>query len=277
MKRAIIALALLIYCPYTGSSQVLPVPLVAQEQDQWCWAGCSKCVLNYYGDSVTQCTIAEYARSVITWMSFGTTNCCINAHAGCNNPNYEATYSGSIQDILHHFYNISSTQHAYALSKTDIAAMLASNDLFIEHWTWHAGGGHFVVGYGISGSDIYYMNPWPGEGMSISTYTSMVDDGSHNWDFTLSITHPDNVVTPVADTRQPVIYPNPSTGTVSVSNPYSTSITITIYNTTGIVVFEQSVPGNSTGTYYLSYLPKGMYIVKTNSRDKPGYSKLMIQ
>ena len=36
-------------------AQILLVPEIIQEQNQWCWAGVSKCVLDYYGSSVQQC------------------------------------------------------------------------------------------------------------------------------------------------------------------------------------------------------------------------------
>jgi hypothetical protein len=31
-----------------SESQVLPVHLATQEQDQWCWAEVSACILDYY-------------------------------------------------------------------------------------------------------------------------------------------------------------------------------------------------------------------------------------
>jgi len=84
-------------------SQVLIVPEVIQEQDQWCWAGSSSCVLDYYCTPTSQCTIAEYTREVATWHDFGSVNCCTDPTQGCNYWNYNWGYAGSIQDILVHF------------------------------------------------------------------------------------------------------------------------------------------------------------------------------
>src|ERR1043166_5424105 len=81
------------------NAQVLTVPQVIQEQDQWCWAGTTKCVLDYYGYPHDQCEIAEYARSVISWHSFGTTDCCVDPSLGCNYWNYNYGSAGSMQDI----------------------------------------------------------------------------------------------------------------------------------------------------------------------------------
>lgn len=171
---------------YFGSvnAQVLPVPVVIQEQDQWCWAGCTKCILNYYGDSVRQCDIAEYVRTVATWHSYGATPCCTDATLGCNYWNYNWGFTGSIQDILVHFDGI--TNHGTgALSLAEMDTEAVHYFPFVCHWSWVGGGGHFVVGNGVDASNnIHYMNPWFGEGAHICTYSWMLSDGSHNYDAT---------------------------------------------------------------------------------------------
>jgi len=70
-------------------SQVLNVSAVTQEQNQWCWAGVSACILDYYCTPTAQCTIAEYTRTVETFsdISFGSTDCCVSP-SSCNNWNY---------------------------------------------------------------------------------------------------------------------------------------------------------------------------------------------
>ena len=185
MKRILITglLCFLLY-PIGLSAQVLNVKKVTQEYDQWCWAGVSSCILDFYGHPVSQCSIAEYSRTVITWGSYGSTNCCVNANAGCNYWNYNYGNAGSIQDILLHFSNISNTGLGRTLSLTEIQTQINQYRPFVVRWGWTTGGGHFVVGYGISGNNIYYMNPWPGEGLKIATYTWLTNDGSHTWTHT---------------------------------------------------------------------------------------------
>ncbi len=172
--------------PVNSSAQQLPVPTTIQQQSEWCWSACSKCVLDYYGlPSQTQCSIAEYARTQITWTSFGTTNCCVNASQGCNYWNYSWGYPGSIEDILQHFGGIKTINLSYALSVTQIQKETFYKNPFIIRWGWYSGGGHFMVGSGISGNSVYYMNPLPGYGAQIGNYDWMVDqNNSHTWTHT---------------------------------------------------------------------------------------------
>lgn len=276
----ILRLAVIVVMAFASSysrAQVLGVGVVAQEQTQWCWAGCSKCILSYYGKTMSQCDIAEYARQQVTWASFGTVNCCANPDAGCNNPNYEANHAGSIQDILWHFDHIQSVETSGPLTLTQIADQLTNNKLFVEYWDWYTGGGHFVVGYGISGNTIYYMNPWPGEGMSMSTYSSNVDDGIHKWTYTLSIT---DVLVDVPQLQQPdfeLTYPNPSNGMIWLTCSANENTEIKIFSLAGEPVFETILKDNSPVLADLSQLPKGIYIVRSTTSGTGKYSKLVLE
>ncbi|MCX6286633.1 MAG: T9SS type A sorting domain-containing protein [Bacteroidetes bacterium] len=178
--------------------QVLNVPEITQEQNQWCWAGVSACALDYYCTTTAQCDIAEYTRTVATWHSFGSTDCCVNPNVGCNYWNYNWGYPGSIQDILIHFANISNDGYGSYLTLSDITYYIQLNRVFIIRWGWTSGGGHFVVGHGISGNNIYYMDPWYGEGYKIATYDWVRSDGNHTWTHTntLSVSPPSKPPTP---------------------------------------------------------------------------------
>jgi uncharacterized repeat protein (TIGR02543 family) len=167
-----------------ANAQVLNVPEITQEYDQWCWVGVSKCVLDYYGYSHLQCEIAEYTRNVSTWHNFGLTPCCNNALQGCNYWNYNWGEAGSIQDILVHFGNINNNGTG-VLSISNIQNNLIQQRPFIIRWGWLNGsGGHFIVGYGIQNNNVYYMDPWFGEGYKISTYENIKNDGWHEWTHT---------------------------------------------------------------------------------------------
>jgi hypothetical protein len=152
----------------TLNAQILEVPEITQEYDEWCWAAVSKCVLDYYGYSHLQCEIAEYTRNVSTWHNFGLTPCCDNALQGCNYWNYNWGQTGSIQDILVQFGNISNNG-AYSLSVANIQYSISRQRPFIIRLVALDGSGHFVVGHGIQGNNVYYMDPWFGEGYKIST------------------------------------------------------------------------------------------------------------
>jgi hypothetical protein len=166
------------------SAQVLNVDQITQEQNQWCWVGVSKCVLDYYNHPVQQCAIAEYTRSVATWHDFGSVNCCTLPDTNCNYWNYNWGYAGSIQDILIHFGNVQNSGISAALTINQITTEISNCRPFIIRWQWTSGGGHFLVGQGIDTGRVYYMNPWPGIGYSFADYDWMVSSSDHTWTHT---------------------------------------------------------------------------------------------
>lgn len=182
MKKVILCVLVLI-ASINLKSQVLDVTQVIQEQSQWCWTGVTACVLDYYCVSVSQCEIAEYTRTVATWHNFGNTNCCVNPLAGCNYWNYNWGEPGSIQDILVHFGNISNSG-TLVLTQDQVISNIQNNRLFIIRWGWTSGGGHFVVGHGLVGNNLYYMDPWFGEGLKIADYNWVVSGADHTWTHT---------------------------------------------------------------------------------------------
>src|ERR1043166_3427368 len=183
IRSTVIALSVLFFSQ--TKAQVLTVSEVFQEQTEWCWAACTKCVLGFYNYSKTQCEIADYTRTVATWHTYGTTDCCTNPYQGCNYWNYNWGYAGSMQDILYHFGNITTTNFGTYFTPAQIQTEINGGHPFIFRWAWNSGGGHFLIGYGISGTDIYYMNPIPGYGYQISDYNWVVSDGSnHTWTHT---------------------------------------------------------------------------------------------
>ncbi len=198
-------------------AQVLNVPLVIQEQNQWCWAGVSKCVLDYYGYSHQQCEIADYARTSITWTSYGSVDCCIDPSQGCNYWNYNYGYPGSIQDILIHFGGIQNNGLNYAINAAQVAAESAANHPFIIRWGWYSGGGHFVVGHGITGNNVNYMNPWPGEGLHVSTYNWVYDDGVHQWTHTNTLLSGPTAIEENNAENAVNVFPNPANENFTVN------------------------------------------------------------
>ncbi|MFZ4399766.1 MAG: T9SS type A sorting domain-containing protein [Bacteroidales bacterium] len=259
------------------NAQVLNVPQIFQEQNQWCWAGVSKSVLDYYGHPNEQCTIAEYARSVITWYNFGNVDCCIDPNQGCNYWNYNYGYSGSIQDILVHFGNVQNYGNANPLSLSEIQTEITAARPFIVRWAWTSGGGHFVVGQGIVDSSIYYMNPWYGEGFHISTYNWLKNDGNHSWTHTnVLITSP---ASEIKETKQETefleIYPNPTDGKFTINCNTEISY-IEISNIIGekILMSKKLIQKEEID---LSSQPKGIYFIKIISGDKRYIRRILVQ
>lgn len=171
------------------TADVLSFIAAIQEYDQWCWAGVSRVILYYYGIDVPQCSIAEFTRTQANWHNFGSVNCCTDATQGCNYWNYIWGPPGSIMDILNN-WGVSSGALGRHFNKSEVEASINDNRPFIIRWGWDSGGGHFVAGHGIQGNDVYYMNPWFGEGFSIGSYDWVVSGGTHTWTHTLPITEP---------------------------------------------------------------------------------------
>ncbi len=222
--------------------QILNVDEVIQEQDNWCWAAVSACVLDYYCTPTAQCEIAEYTRNVASWHDFGNTDCCVNPYLGCDYWNYNWGYPGSIQDILVHFANITNNGVTSYLSVSSIQSNLAANRVFVIRWGWTTGGGHFLVGYGYSSNNVYYMNPWYGEGMSIGTYSWVCNGDDHTWTHT-------NVLS-VSPSSTPPNQPGTITGN---QNPcQGNTQTYSISAVTGATSYTWTLPpgwsGSSTST-----------------------------
>ena len=185
MKKHILLLILGI--TISLNAQELKVPIVIQEQTDWCWAAVSKCVLDYYGHSKQQCEIAEYTRSVSTWHNYGTTPCCTDASQGCNYENYLYGRAGSIQDILEHFGDIGSNGDAVVLSISDIRYSFSLQRPFIVRFNSLIGKDpHFVVASGINDNDeIFYMDPDFGYGFFPEPYETFKNNGNDVWTHTL--------------------------------------------------------------------------------------------
>jgi hypothetical protein len=170
-------------------SQYLRVPQTIQEQDQWCWAATSSCVLNYYGKNIPQCMCAEYTREVAGWHNFGNIDCCVDPNQGCNYWNYNWGYSGSIEDILSH-WGVASTGVGSYLNLPVCQSEITAGHPFIMRWGWTTGGGHFLVGHGVimASSLLYYMDPWFGEGFHLADYSWVVQSSDHTWTHTNKMT-----------------------------------------------------------------------------------------
>jgi len=163
--------------------RTLNVPLVTQEHSQWCWAGSSKAVLNYYGQSPSQCQIVNWA--------FGLNYACGNStfdwNSYANQPNNMYGSNGSVQNILN-AWGVSNTAYNSASSWNSVVADINANRPFVIRYGWTGGGGHIMVGRGYETYNgvnyIYIMNPWPGEGQTYRTYSSAVYASDHQWTHT---------------------------------------------------------------------------------------------
>jgi ABC-type bacteriocin/lantibiotic exporter with double-glycine peptidase domain len=172
-KRLLLAggLALVLLWTNVALATVLNVPQRYQEQTQWCWAGCSQAILEYYGTIRTQTEIAQYGTdgaNIWNWLYGSST---------------DPTRNG-IDLILLHFAGLSTTPHA-TISEPQVQTEITARRPFVIRWGWDSGGGHFVVGKGIEGDYVYLMDPWYGP--TINTYSWVVRGSSHTWTDTLTL------------------------------------------------------------------------------------------
>jgi uncharacterized repeat protein (TIGR02543 family) len=193
LRRVFTGAALALLLASSALAIVLPVPVVIQEKDQWCWAGSTKAVINYYGTNVSQCQIAEWVRTHNNWHDFGSVNCCTNADVGCNYWNYLYGGGASVQDILNN-WGLTSSIWYREMSLSEVSSFVNDNRPFVIRWGWDSGGGHFLVGHGLEGNNLYYMNPWPGEGAEIASYDWVVRGSDHTWTHGAGVTTPYVVV-----------------------------------------------------------------------------------
>jgi hypothetical protein len=189
-------LAFLLVHTAEGSDKMLVFNQKAQEHSEWCWAGSSQSVLEYYGTTLAQCTIANFAS--------GKTTCCTPSGFSdhdddlnyCNYWNYMwgsspwGIANGSLQGILTHWGVNSNTVSTY-LSQTTCVNEITAGRPFVMRFGWYGGGGHFLDGFGHdnNGQYLHYMDPWPGNGYTLSLYSWVVSAyHDHDWTHTLQIT-----------------------------------------------------------------------------------------
>jgi len=165
----------------------LYLPTVTQEHSNWCWAGTSKAILDYYGKPASQCSIVNWAYG----LNYACNTAPFSWNDRANTANAMYGTGGSIQNILRAFGNLSTTAYDYASSWNSVVADINGWRPFVIRYGWTSGGGHFIVGYGWQQYDgvnyVDVMDPWPGEGKKVNTYAYTVASTSHRWTHTLRI------------------------------------------------------------------------------------------
>jgi len=170
-----------------ATAGTLSVPMLYQQQNQWCWAASCQMILSYYGTSSTQCSMANWC--------FGQSTCCNNViwpngtGSSCNQANWIFGQSGDMEDVLIAWGAIYGTGSYAALPWVIFQSEIDAGHPFVIGFSWYGGGGHALVGRGYSGSSGYYNDPWPGNGPTLSLYSWMVyAPGDHTWDQSYRLT-----------------------------------------------------------------------------------------
>ena len=170
-------LLLLVSIPLYSLAQILPVEEVTQEQNQWCWAASSLCVLKYYGaDKMKQCDIVNFTRLNADWHDYGNEDCCDNPSGPCNYWNYNWGGSSNANgDIEHILYEASDEVSVDVLNipssviKHKVNAAISDYRPIIIRVN---DGGHFMVLHGMDNNTLFYMDPWFGEGKQYQEFNT---------------------------------------------------------------------------------------------------------
>ncbi len=191
MRRiAALLLVLAVLIPVAPApAGVLSVPVLYQQQEQWCWAASCQMILSYYGYSSSQCAMANWC--------FYQSTCCNSVvwpdGTGyyCNQPNYIYGYGRGMKEVLIQWGPIYSSGQMSALAWSTVQSESNAGRPFVIGFSWLpiGSGGHAMVGKGYSGSYVYYNDPWPGHGASYALYSWMdYAAGDHDWDESLRLT-----------------------------------------------------------------------------------------
>lgn len=183
MMRKIYISIIIILSALSLKSQILNLSFHPEiECNVWCWAITCRHIICYYGnDNITNCEIAEFARSRNPTY-FGTTNCCQNLNAGCCQSNYISGVGG-MEEILNN-WGLNTNYTYNFLTINEISTEITNNRPFVIRFP-----GHVVVGYGINGNDVYIRDP--GWGFDIRDYNILISGtgNNDNWSETIRITN----------------------------------------------------------------------------------------
>jgi hypothetical protein len=157
---------------YEGSSGVapadpLPIPPVAQEENNWCWATTGQMIMSYYGTQISQC---QQASDMVARQNPPAQDCCASANkadAACNHT------SGIHLD----WYGFTATGMSGALPWDSLQAELTSRPVAFA-WTSVGGGSaHWMVAVGtkvVSGQTFVTINNPAGGSQTDITYADYV-------------------------------------------------------------------------------------------------------
>jgi len=178
--------------------QILAIQGQTQQHDEWCWAADCSSILNFLGNPQTQCDVVN--------SELGITYACQSAPFSWNDyantpvEDLFVTLPSTVDALAR--LGVPSTGQSAALSFPSVQTEIGANRPLIFRWLWVDDGGHHqLLGYGWDlrngFPEVYYMDPWVGEGMKSASYawvcngteTGRTDDvqGTHSWVETLTL------------------------------------------------------------------------------------------
>lgn len=150
----------------------LDVPQKKQETKMWCWAACVEMIMEYMGESVTQCEQANQR---------------LNRADCCDEPAPVVCVRGGWPQLFR--YDVSSDSMDTALSWEDLKTQIDSKQPVLFSWKWKLGGGHMMLAVGYAEPHwVFVNNPWPPHGeaelpegdFQIMAYEEYVSGANHD-------------------------------------------------------------------------------------------------
>ncbi len=193
LKRVGLSFLSLLFFITVGSTQIIEgIKEVEQKYDQWCWAASSWVIIEHYGGDINggdlrQCDCAEYARDHSEFHDFGPVHCCdtLDPSWKCNYWNYNyGPDEGSIKMILIDTAGIQNHGIDKVMTEAQCKEEFSNGRPFVIRID---SPGHFVVGYGLDKGNLYFSDPWYGEGLCVEKYGTTLH-GSRRWTHTNVIT-----------------------------------------------------------------------------------------
>lgn len=167
-----VVLGLIISFTHSAFSTVLNVPQVFQQQTQWCWAGTTQAVFQFYGIHLSQPQIAQFGS--------GGRNEWIYLYG-------QSGFRSSIKNIFNH-WGVASQPFPRALTTVEAKQQMLMNKPVIVRWGWRTGGGHFVILRGLNetNNQAFIMDPWFGKGHQIVNINWLKNSRRHAWTHSLT-------------------------------------------------------------------------------------------
>lgn len=238
---------------------ILPLPYHAQEQSNWCWAGSSNMILEYFGETPTQSEIAAFGTGGVNTWNYDWTG-----PSGDWNSDAGITVYG-IDQILEH-WNVSQKHGSYTYTETEAEDVLNTGNPFVLRWGWDNGGGHFVVCTGVENGMVHINDPWFSGGVIVSTYDwaargESYDNGSlHTWTSTVETTMPDPHTAIAASAVQGNTVGLRMAGTMLVCTGYPEGSCVQLFAMNGREMLNRAI--GETGRVAVSNMPAGVYTAR---------------
>ena len=148
----------------TSDSNILEVPIYAQQTGMWCWATSGEMIMQYHGVSVAQCKQANdfYPTCYKEQFTDLKIDCC--GFLSTATPVDERIVLGGWPQYQDYGFTLKQKSDS-PLSFEEIKAQIDAKQPISFSWRWKAGGGHVMVltGYKtVAGVPMIKINdPWP--------------------------------------------------------------------------------------------------------------------